>query len=286
MTRICNILRAIYGGKIYIPTAEDSAKMPLHDYTADAKAAVDRAKKSAQTRRGHHTDANGKIQVSGQIAVMEINGLLVKTIFDKNPDREFYLEESFPLEWMYPQLEPHGLIFKLDRQPMEKLPEDVVQRDHDYWAKYVAPMIGDWLNDDTPVADIAAFVEKSYAQKDLSGFKGDLRFIQSPDSQKIFSKLRSSIAGLYAWRVNHPAGTEDKERMAHEADFAFRQAWVLCPYSPEAVFRFVNFLMEQKRGADAVLVAETAANMPEMKGPDGAQLRALVEQLKKFQKQK
>ena len=37
---------------------------------------------------------------------------------------------------------------------------------------------------------------------------------------------------------------------------------------------------------DAVLVAQTAADMPEMKGADGAQLRALVEQLKNFQKQK
>ena len=49
---------------------------------------------------------------------------------------------------------------------------------------------------------------------------------------------------------------------------------------PEAVYRHVNCLVEQKRVADALLVAETAAKMPEMKGADGAQLRALVEQLK------
>jgi thioredoxin-like negative regulator of GroEL len=99
----------------------------------------------------------------------------------------------------------------------------------------------------------------------------------------MFSKLRASIAGLYAWRVSHAADAEDKERMAHEADFAFHQAWALCPYSPEAVFRYVNFLVEQKRLADAVLVAETSAKMPERQGAEGTQLRALVEQLKKFQ---
>jgi hypothetical protein len=31
----------------------------------------------------------------GQISVMQINALLAKVIFDHNPEREFYLEESF-----------------------------------------------------------------------------------------------------------------------------------------------------------------------------------------------
>jgi hypothetical protein len=48
----------------------------------------------------------------------------------------------------------------------------------------------------------------------------------------------------------------------------------------------VNFLLKQKRISDALLVAETAAQMPSMQGQDGGQLRALVEQLKKFQKAK
>jgi hypothetical protein len=42
-------------------------------------------------------------------------------------------------------------------------------------------------------------------------------------------------------------------------------------------------LVEQNRRADALLVAETAAEMPAMQGKDGSQLRALVEQLKKLQ---
>ena len=71
---------------------------------------------------------NGRVQVSGQVAVMSINGLLAKVIFDKNPDREFYIEESFPLDWMYPHLEPHGLIMKINRQPLAELPDDIVGR--------------------------------------------------------------------------------------------------------------------------------------------------------------
>ena len=44
-----------------------------------------------------HVDPSGKMQVSGQVAVMMINGLLCKVIFDHNPNNEFYIEESFPL---------------------------------------------------------------------------------------------------------------------------------------------------------------------------------------------
>ena len=94
----------------------------------------------------------------------------------------------------------------------------------------------------------------------------------------MFSKLRSSLAGLYAWRMQHAT---EKERMAREADFAFRQAWVLCPDSAEAVFRYVALLMEQKRVADALLVAETAAQMPSMQGQEA--IRNVVVQLKKMQ---
>jgi beta-lactamase regulating signal transducer with metallopeptidase domain len=276
-------LRSMYGGKIYTPTTEDSQRC-FQEYTEDAKKRL----QNHQLEPGENDrmGTNGDLQISGQVAVMKINGLLAKIIFDKNPDREFYLEESFPLDWMYPYLEPHGLIFKINRQPPATLSADVVQRDHDYWAKLVAPMIGDWLHDDTPVGEIAAFAQKIFGKQDFSGFTGDPRFIQNAYSHKTFSKLRSSQAGLYAWRLKQADANAEKERMARETDFAFRQAWALCPYSPEAVFRYVNFLLTQKRVADALLVAETAAQMPSMQGRDGEQIRDLVENLKKFQKTK
>jgi hypothetical protein len=185
---------------------------------------------------------------------------------------------------MYPYLEPHGLIMKINRQPLPGLSDEIVKQDHDYWTKYIAPMVGDWLTDDTPVEQVAAFAKKTFGKQDFSGFTGDPRFIQNAYSHRMFSKLRSSIAGLYAWRLKQATGASEKERMAREADFAFRQAWALCPYSPESVFRYVNLLTEQKRGTDALLVAGTAAQMPAMQGKDGEQIRNLVEQLKKFQK--
>ena len=120
-------------------------------------------------------DGHPRVEVSGQVAVMSINGLLTKVIFDHNPDREFYVEESFPLDWMYPYLEPHGLIMKINRQPLEQLPAETLAQDHEYWRKLVAGMLGDWLDEKTTVGEVAAFVERVYVQKNLKGFTGDPR---------------------------------------------------------------------------------------------------------------
>jgi cytochrome c-type biogenesis protein CcmH/NrfG len=91
----------------------------------------------------------------------------------------------------------------------------------------------------------------------LSGFKGDAGFARNDAAQKTFSKLRSAIAGIYAWRAEHAGTPEEKARMTKEADFAFRQAFALCPRSPETVFRQVSLLMSQHRVADARMVAQT-----------------------------
>ena len=212
--------------------------------------------------------------------VIGIRELLTKTIFDQNPGREFYIEESFPLDWMYPHLEPHGLIMKINRQPLPQLSDEIVQRDRDYWTKYVTPMIGSWLKPDTTIEEAAAFAEKIQVKKDLSGFAGDPQFVKNEYWCKNFSKLRSSIGGLYAWRAQHAADADEKKRMNDAADFAFRQAWALCPYSPETVFRYVNLLVSEGRTADAVLIAETAAKMPQLQDSNGGQLRELITELK------
>ena len=125
---------------------------------------------------------------------------------------------------MYPYLEPHGMIIKINRQPLTEMSDEIVQRDHDYWTKYISPMIGGWLNSETSVKEVAAFAEKVYAKKDFSGFQATRVSSKMSDSQKMFSKLRSSIAGLYAWRAQHAKDAAEKKRMNDAADFAFRQA--------------------------------------------------------------
>jgi len=271
-------LRGMYGAKIYIPTDED-LKKTVQDYTEDA--AQRRSKNQLKPGEDVTVGADGKFQISGQVARIQIKALVAKIIFDKNPDREFYFEESVPFDWMYPYLEPHGLIFKINRQPLPGLSDEIVQQDRDYWRSLVRPMIGDWLTDDTSVEQVAAFAQKTFGKQDFSGFTGGRRFIQNAYSHRMFSKLRSSLAGLYAWRMQHATGATEKERMAREADFAFRQAWALCPDSMEAVLRYVVLLMEQKRIADALVVAETAAQMPSRQGQEGQSLREVVKEIQR-----
>lgn len=251
-------LRSMYEGKIYIPTGEDSQKS-FQDYIADAQV---RLKKNKLKPGEDLKVTEGRVQVSGQTAVMEINGLLAKIVFDKNPDREFYIEESFPLDWMYPHLEPHGLIMKINRQPLSELSDELVRQDRKYWDKRVTEMLGDWLHDDTSVQDVTAFAEKIFLRHDFSGFKGDPGFVQNDYSSRTFSKLRSSLAGLYAWRAERATTAAEKERLTRAADFAFRQALALCPVSsigvPEALKNYAAFLKHQHREADAQLVQSLA----------------------------
>jgi hypothetical protein len=262
--------REMYGHKIYIPDMKDSERC-LAEYMADASR---RAKDAKLYPAEDVKEVNGRIQVAGQVSLMIINGLLGKVIFDKNPEREFYIEESFPLDWMYPHLEPHGLIMKINRQPLTEISEELVRRDRDYWVRLMDPMIGNWLNEDTPVKTIADFVEKVFLRGNLDEFDGDRRFARNGYTQQMFSKERSGIAGLYSWRLGVspncrppspeylPKSETERLRMIKAADFAYRQSWALCPHSPEAVFRYVGFLENQNRFEDALLVADTAAKFP------------------------
>ncbi len=187
---------------------------------------------------------------------------MVKIIFDKNTGHEFYIEESFPLDWMFPYLEPLGLILKINRQPLAELPDNMIGQDRAYWDERVSRMIGDWLTQETSVQAVAEFVEKTYLRKDLDGFKGDPQFVQNDYASRSFSHWRASIAGVYAWRAEHGSGDSERARMASEADFAFRQAWSLCPTSPDVVNRYVTFLKSQGRVAEASLVGVAAAKFP------------------------
>ncbi len=225
----------------------------------------------------------GRVQVSGQVAVMAINGLLTKVIFDQNPNHEFFVEESFPLEWMYPYLTPFGIIMKINRRPLSELPQEVIDRDHEFWSQYSERTVGNWITYDTPVSNICHFAEKVYLHRDYSGFTGDPKFIRDDDAQKAFSKLRSSIAGIYNWRVMNAHSQSERDRMLKEAEFAFKQALAYCPYSPEAVFRYVNLLLglnQANRIDDAILIAKTFKRLD----PGNGQVTDLIGKLTDIRK--
>jgi hypothetical protein len=234
----------------------------------------------------------GRVQVSGQVAVMAINALLAKVIFDANPNHEFYVEESFPLQWMYPYLDPYGVIMRINRTPMLDLTEEQLVRDHAFWSEYSDRLIGNWITYDTPVSNICKFAEDVYMHRDYSKFTGNRQFIRDDNAQKAFSKLRSSIGGVYAWRLSNmpdtpmeyrPKSDVQRRRLMQEAEFAFKQALAYCPYSPEAVFRYINLLLsnlheQPQRIEDAILIAQTCQKLD----PGNPQVADLVDRLLKI----
>jgi hypothetical protein len=263
--RYARYIRLIYGGKLTLPTDAD-VRAAFRDYTEDAKARL----KAGKLKPGEDVrlTADGRPEINGVVSVMTVNGLLVKRIFDKNPAREFYVEESYPLDWMYPQLEPKGLILRLNRKPLSRLSEEIVKKDLEFWSRQTTDALGAWPNETNSLRDLCSFCEKVFLRKELSGFKGDAAFAKNQEAQKTFSKLRSSIGGLYVWRFENDKSPDDKERMKEAADIALRQSFALCPYSPEAVYRYTLFLMSVQRLDDALLIAETAARID----PDGTEL--------------
>jgi tetratricopeptide (TPR) repeat protein len=233
--------------EIYIPSPEDSQKC-FEEYTKD----VGRRAQLGQLRAGEDVHfENGRVQVSGQVAVMNINGLLCKVIFDHCPTNEFYVEESFPLDWMYPYESPFGIIMKINRNPLPELTQDALNLDHKFWTDFTPRLCGGWITYDTSVKEICDFAERTYVKNNFNGYTGDRAFVRDDDGQKAFSKLRSSQAGVYAWRLSPLCPPEyrqkskaTEEALIRETDFACKQAFVFCPYSPEALQRYVVFLMQ------------------------------------------
>ena len=99
------------------------------------------------------------------------HSVVTRLIWEKNRDaHEFFVEESFPLTWSYDHALPHGLVYKINRQPLTEIPADVVKQDFDFWKNYIEKLLADPL----------------YA-KDF-------------DAQRSFSKLRATTGNLYRHR--------------------------------------------------------------------------------------
>ena len=155
-----SVERDLYGDEIWIPSKEDSAES-FNIYVNEVQSG----------KRPSNADLrieNGRVQVTGALGVMEINGVLTKMMFDHEKLRHaFYVEESYVIQWMYPYLTPHGLIMKIN--PNEHaLNQSIIRNDMDFWDWYHRRLLDD------------------------PAFRRDF------PAQKSFSKLRAAIAGLYA----------------------------------------------------------------------------------------
>ena len=156
-------LRATCGDRIWLPSPEES-NAAFQQYVNDVKAGRIQAGADIKIE-------DGKVSVEGVAGVMQINGILARLIFDRNKAAHpFFVEESYVLNWMYPYLEPAGLILKLNSEPLPELSPETIARDRQFWDETEARLVA------------------------MPGFAGN------DDARKMFSKLRAAIAGVYAYR--------------------------------------------------------------------------------------
>jgi len=249
-------LRDMYGGKVNLPSDKDIGGC-FEEYKKDAQARLehDQAFPSEphQIRQGEDVRlVNGNIQISGPVCVMAIHALVVKLIMDRNPGREFFYEESYELETIDPLLTPHEFIFKMNRKPVGTISPEAARADRKFWTRKTDGWLGAWLKPSSTIEEITNFVNRTYAKNELEGFKGDAQFIHDDEARHAFSKLRCAIAGLYAWHAINSKDPAERQRMATEADFAYRQAFAICPSNAEVVMRYANVLIAAGRRSDAI----------------------------------
>ncbi len=158
-----SVMRDLYGDSIWIPSVIDGNNA-FQRYVEDVRSGKTPASADIKIE-------GGRVSVQGVGGVMLINGILAQMIFEHNKaHHNFYVEESYVIQWMYPYLTPHGLIMKINSEPLPSLARENVQQDLDFW---------DW-----------------YTRR----FMHDRRFLRDVCARKSFSKLRSAIAGVYVVR--------------------------------------------------------------------------------------
>jgi len=232
-------LRAACGDRIWLPSKEDS-NAAFQQYVDDVKAGRIPAGADVKIK-------DGKVQVQGVAGVMIVNGILSRMIFDRNKDAHpFFVEESYVLNWMYPYLEPAGLILKLNPEPRPELSPEIIARDRQFWADYEAKLLA------TP------------------GFAGN------DSARKTFSKLRAAIAGVYDYRRLY-AEAEAAYRQAirlcpasPEASFRLAQMLVNCRHPAEAIQVVESLLAVDPSNESAKGYLQQLQNMPKQTQPAGA----------------
>ena len=277
--RYLDLLQAEYGRQLWLPASNDVRQCYLA-YTADAE---ERKQKHQLLTGENVTEENGRPVVRGEVAMMKVNALIARMIFDRNTNRDCFVVESYPLDWMYPRLQPAGLLLKLDRGPLQELPAALLAQDEAFWSRQVAAELGDWLHPDTSVTNVCAFVLKKTGA-DPAGNAAIRAWL---------SKFRVASADLYAWRLSaqcpaegRPTSPGSRQQLQAAADLAFRQAFALCPTRSETAYGYISLLAQANRLDDALLVAQTSLAC---QAPDDqesvSQFQRLVDEVKAYQKQ-
>ena len=118
--RYLDYLKELYGDRMASLTSEDSQR-GFQDYLADAQKRLQHDQQfpdePKQIRPGENIKiTDGRVQVSGQVAVMAINEILLQTLMQKNPDLSFAVQESTSMKGTCADAVPLGPLMELRAQ--------------------------------------------------------------------------------------------------------------------------------------------------------------------------
>jgi hypothetical protein len=216
-------LRAAYTN-IWVPKQQDIDRA-ITQY-------IEEVETGARSRNDDTMIAKGRVSRWGVMGVMALHGIIARMIFEHNKaSHSFFVEESYVLDWMYPYLEPHGLIMKLNRDPMGNLSEDIIARDREFWDRYVGML------------------------------ESNQGFTNNVEARKTFARLRCAIAGLYANRkLFAEAETAFKQAIrlcpdSPEASYRLVDTYLMQGHPRKAIAAMRNYLRcappDQKDKAEA-----------------------------------
>jgi len=218
--RYLDFVSELYGEHLATLTQEDSQRA-FQEYMADAQERLQHDQQfpdePKQVRLGEDIRVtDGKVQVSGQVAVMAINERLLGMLMDKNPERSFALQESFPLKGTYADALPLGPLMELRAQDGDNtFNAERAEQSLDYW--------------------------RNAAQQILL----DPEAAGSPDTLKSYSHDTVAAANLL--------GAHD---FTAEAEEAYRLAAQLWPENPESVLGLAGLFARSGRENEARQLVE------------------------------
>ncbi len=205
-TGYAEYLRLTLGDRLWLPTTNDIERA-FQEYAAELQK---RRARGEQISPDEQLDGSNRVR--GVAAAMNINGTVTRWIFDRNKAKHpFFVEESYVIAWMYPYMEPHGLILKLNNEPLDKLDPAVIQRDREFWAKLSKELLA------------------------------DPKFVSTEGARKTYAKMRSAIGGVYAYRkLRDEAEAAYKQAItlcpaSPEANFRLAQLYMETGRSDQAI---------------------------------------------------
>jgi hypothetical protein len=171
-------LRFLYADRFNALGNADSERA-FQDYMSDARKRLEHDQQfpdePKQVRDNEQIQIkDGKTQVSGMVAVMDINERLLRMLMDKNPDLSFALQESFPLKGTYADAAPIGPIMELRAQDQSSFTVERAAESVSYWRNVADQLRAapDDANGETPLKSYSKlatgqanlFAERGFAE--------------------------------------------------------------------------------------------------------------------------